>query len=258
MIKVQILDCVTRFFDRTYVYKDRIKKLKQIIEKKNSRIQCLKDKYQKLKLQDEVLKKNVAELKLQIEQTNNEIKDLQDEIIHLSEKNKEISILVEDRSGLVTECANDFEDGIHEYRELFIKMSTSELLRKLMQGFGICFGTNRKDYIFDMISFIRMIGNGVTFADILYSYLEENCVELGENEQLFITELNQFYRKVYGLHYDVVLLPNPKLDNKFDKNTMKDNINRNGVFKYYSAVYVPAVFRNQNNIEKRAIVSAHN
>jgi len=251
-----MFELATRFFDRTYIYKERIKKLQFIIEKKNSRIQLLKNKYLELKSQNEVLKNCLFELKTQKNQLNNEIEELKYEISRL--RIKEETTPVNARVVSYIECNDEFEENIQEYKELFMKMSDSELLRKLMTGFGISFGDSRKVFISDMINFVRMIGNGVSFTDILYSYLEEKNSELGENERIFITELNLFYRKVYGLNYDVVLMPDSKLDNRFDKLTMKDNVKRNDVFKYYSAVYVPAILRKQNNIEKRAIVKAHN
>ena len=170
----------------------------------------------------------------------------------VSNINNEVNIKAEKKN-----LDGEFNKCTKIYNRLYEAMAQSNILRELMEKFSINFDNNDNE-ISNMICFVRMIGNGVTFADVLYIFLEQKCVVLGHKEKLFVDELNKFYRNIYAIHYDVVIFPNYDLDKKFNKMLMKDNTRRSEIFKFYSDVFVPAVMRNSKNVEKRAIVNGHN
>lgn len=218
-----------------------IKKIYKVFRKINKEKKYIFGvEYNNKKLRDKLVsqKKELENVVRKYEILLNESNSNKKDVIKISESNEESSLL----------------DGyVKDYKKMYDLMINSEVFDDLMKGFGVK-GSSGKSKIESMICFVRMIGNGVTFADILYVYLEQKRVCLGESERNIIDAVNFYYKKTYALSYEVLLFPNQGIDSKFDKSIMKDINVRNGVFKEYTDVYTPAVMRDSKKIEKRALV----
>ncbi len=145
-------------------------------------------------------------------------------------------------------------DETEPYRVLYESMQKSEMFNELMMRFGIEINRGFGD-ISNIVCFVRMIGNGVTFSNIIYSYFESKKFSIKNEERLVFNQINLFYRNTYDLDYETIVLP---VNNIFNKNIMKDNNNRNQLFKYYDEIYAPAIMRNSKDVERMAIVRGHN
>ena len=88
---------------------------------------------------------------------------------------------------------------------------------------------------------------------MLYQFYENEAIALDDDDLTFIEEVNNYYKEMYGLPYDVLIVPEGESD-KFDKNIMRDLNKPNEPFMRFSEVYTPAIMRDQRNVEKRMIV----
>ena len=131
-------------------------------------------------------------------------------------------------------------------------MYKCKTLQDYIKGFGMEVSKDGND-IQSMISFIGVFGNQTTFAPMLYQFYENEAIALDDDDLTFIEEVNNYYKEMYGLPYDVLIVPEGESD-KFDKNIMRDLNKPNEPFMRFSEVYTPAIMRDQRNVEKRMIV----
>ena len=125
-------------------------------------------------------------------------------------------------------------------------------LSRYVKGFGMDETKEGNDFQ-SVVSFISLFGNQMTFAGLLYSFYEEQETKLDADDCEFIKAINLYYRKRYGITYDVLVIPEGG-NERFEKEMMKDKGKPNDVFSKISEVYAPAVMRKETAVEKRMIV----
>ena len=122
----------------------------------------------------------------------------------------------------------------------------------------------------NLLKLISSIGKSLIFAEDLYKFLAElkrtNREEMTQEEILVYLSLNNCYKQVCGIDYDVFFLPGNQpfdrqyekmpFDKKIDENLLDKNVSN---LKYASGVYVPGVNSLQSGrLMYRVLVKASN
>ena len=222
---------------------DKVTSMSKELKKKYSGKEYQR-KIQILKRQNEGLKRQVDLLEASNQKNLDRIEKLESEIQNHNHESE------------ISYNTKEVENAVKQYIPLISVVFECDELEGLLKGFGI--DRNKSIYdISNLIGFVGLVGNGTTFANLLYAYLESNKVPLQKNIIGVAEKINEFYIDRYGLDYNVVDIPN--MDTRtYNKKTMKDYDRRTSIFMYYDEIYTPIIMRNKNDVERLALVHGYN
>lgn len=208
----------------------------------------------------------VASLSLNFTRKNSKKEDNERKISQLKRQNdnlknsnqrniQKIQKLENERNRILYD-REELKNAVNQYIPLMKAVFDCDELEGLLRTFSI---DRSKDIynISNLIGFVGLIGNGTTFADVLYRYLENNKMPLQKSIVMVAKTLNEFYIDKYDLDYNVVDIPDMDKRN-YNKAIMKDFDRRTSIFKYYDEIYTPIIMRNREDVERLALVHGYN
>ena len=197
-------------------------------------------------------------------------------------KNHEVAELQTECNKVIAEKEGNDKHWAEKYDalndELLQWREYSDVYRPVQEALNKCSSLNNFLYQKDIVGYsienllklISSIGKSLIFAEDLYKFLAElkrtNREEMTQEEISVYLSLNNCYKQVCGIDYDVFFLPGNQpfdrqyekmpFDKKIDENLLDKNVSN---LKYASGVYVPGVNSLQSGrLMYRVLVKASN
>lgn len=247
----------------------KYKAIQDSVEEAYAKNEALKQKkeeaeelFGKKKKELENLKAETEQLKEKLEERDKEIERLQGVNNNLKEENDAVvndlkqSLLQEQNQ--VKQFKNKFgcwKEETKDYQDLLEAVFACDSLTDMMRENELVKSNGSQD-VANLIHFIKLLGDQVSFLPILYYYLEEykkiSRQSVSQEERKLFSCLNLYYKKNYGVPGNLICCPQEV--GKFDKQKMSDFDNRTKTFRSIDCVYVPAIMRDERTYLKLALV----